>query len=219
MLARGRSVATLAVGSIADRIVDTSALLFLAVIGAALAPNFLPGSTGTTLGVIASLVIVSGVGGPLALQNLRLERVPEKLRGPLTQLREATAALVARPGTALTGFGLSVGVQSCFVGLNATLGGAIGIDASLATWFLCWPLAKLIALAPISLGGLGVREAALAGLLTAFGVESAAAVGQSLLWQAALITLGLVAGALSFGSRRFIERGDDNIASHAGDTP
>ena len=64
-----------------------------------------------------------------------------------------------------------------------------------------------------------IKRLALAGLLTAFGVESAAAVGQSLLWQAALITLGLVAGALSFGSRRFIERGDDSIESHAGDTP
>jgi len=213
MLARRRAIAALAVGSIADRIVDTSALVFLALLGAALAPDLLPGSSGMTLGVIGSLVVAAGVGGPLALRTVPLQRLPEKLRDPIGGLREASDALIARPVASLSGFAISLGIQSSFVALNATLGSAIGIQVPLAIWFLCWPLAKLIALAPISLGGLGVREAALATLLAGFGVESAAAVGQSLLWQAALITLGLIAGALSFGTGRFIQRGDDAIGA------
>ena len=211
MLARRRAIAALTVGSVADRIVDTSALVLLALLGAALAPNLLPDTTGLTLGVIGSLVVAAGVGGPLAMRTVPLQRLPEKVRVPIEGLREASDALISRPVASLSGFALSVGIQSSFVMLNAMLGSAIGIQVPLAVWFLCWPLAKLIALAPISLGGLGVREAALATLLAGFGVQSAAAVGQSLLWQAALIVLGLIAGALSFGTGRFIQRGDDAV--------
>jgi uncharacterized membrane protein YbhN (UPF0104 family) len=202
MLARARSVAALAVGSIADRIVDTAVLVTLASVGAALAPGVLPGSAvGLLVGIAAVLGAVAVLGPPLLRRLAPL--APAKARGFADKLAAAANAFSARPGAALVGFALSLAVQSAFVLLNAGLGRAIGIDVPLAVWFLCWPLAKLIALAPISLGGLGVREAALAGLLGLFGVGADLAVGQSLLWQAALITLGLLSGALAFGSGRF----------------
>ena len=46
---------------------------------------------------------------------------------------------------------------------------AIFSVAVFAVWLLAWPLAKLIALAPVSLGGIGVREVALATLLLPCG--------------------------------------------------
>jgi uncharacterized membrane protein YbhN (UPF0104 family) len=54
-----------------------------------------------------------------------------------------------------------------------------------------------LALLPISLGGIGVREAALGGLLSPFGVDVACAVAQSLAWEVVLIGSGLAAGALT----------------------
>ena len=81
--------------------------------------------------------------------------------------------------------------------LNATLGAAIGIAAGPAVWLLAWPLAKIAALAPVSLGGLGVREAALAALLLPFGVEGTLAVAQALVWQSVLFAFGGVAGLLA----------------------
>ena len=203
MLVRARGGAGLAVGSVADRIVDTGVLVVLAAIGAALTPGVVPGPTlGVLLG-IAAAVGVAVLAGPVLLRRLA-DLGPTKLRGVVRKLARASDAFVARPGIAAAGLALSLGVQSAFVVLNAALGRAIGIDVPLAVWFLCWPLAKLIALAPISLGGLGVREVALAGLLGAFGVGAEFGVSQSLLWQAALITLGLLAGALAFGSGRFV---------------
>jgi glycosyltransferase 2 family protein len=59
-----------------------------------------------------------------------------------------------------------------------------------------WPLSKLAALVPITLGGLGVREATLAALLVPFGVPPAVGVVAALLWQTVLITGGLFAGAV-----------------------
>jgi len=92
-----------------------------------------------------------------------------------------------------------VGIQASFVLLNAFLGAAIGLQAPLHVWFLAWPLAKLVALLPVSLGGLGVREVALAGLLQPFGVPAALAVAQSLLWETILVAGGLTAGLIWWG--------------------
>ena len=60
---------------------------------------------------------------------------------------------------------------------------------------MVWPLTKLTEALPLSLGGLGVREAAFATYLAPFGVEPARAVAQSLLWQAVRVGLGLCGAA------------------------
>ena len=70
--------------------------------------------------------------------------------------------------------------------------------APLAVWAVAWPLAKIAAFLPVSLGGIGVREAALTGLLATFGVDPALAVAQGLLWRSGLMALGLLGGALTF---------------------
>ena len=95
-------------------------------------------------------------------------------------------------------------IQSSFVLLNAWLGGHIGVKVPLGVWFLVWPLAKVASLMPISLGGLAVREASLAGLLAPFGVPLALGVLTSLLWQTVLIAGGLTGGLvwLLLGRRR-----------------
>ena len=87
-------------------------------------------------------------------------------------------------------------IQTVFVLLNAQLGAAVGIHVSLSVWFFAWPLAKLVALLPISLGGLAVREASLAVLLLGFGVPPARSVVCSLLWQSIAIAGGLLGGAV-----------------------
>jgi uncharacterized membrane protein YbhN (UPF0104 family) len=58
-------------------------------------------------------------------------------------------------------------------------------------------MAKLSALVPVTQGGLGVREAALAGLLAPFGVEPVLAVAAGLAFQAVVITGGLAGGGIA----------------------
>ena len=45
-------------------------------------------------------------------------------------------------------------------------------------WIFAWPLAKIIAVLPVSLNGLGLREATLAGFLAPFGASAAGGRGR-----------------------------------------
>ena len=67
----------------------------------------------------------------------------------------------------------------------------VGVTTALAAWFVAWPLSKLIAVLPISLGGIGVREAALVSLLAPYGAPREAVLASGILWQAVLIVTGL----------------------------
>ncbi len=114
----------------------------------------------------------------------------------VAKFRDALESLVRAPHIAFSGFLLSVGIQSGLVGLNVILAGAVGIKAPLMLWFFAWPLAKIIALVPVSLGGIGVREAALAAIMAPFGIPAAIVVAQSISWEVVLIISGLSAGLL-----------------------
>ena len=60
---------------------------------------------------------------------------------------------------------LSIAVQTAFIAATIRLADIAGVVAPVAAWFFAWPLSKLIATLPISVAGLGVREASLAGFL------------------------------------------------------
>ena len=103
--------------------------------------------------------------------------------------------------SATTAFAASLLAQGSLVALNAWLGAAIGVAPGAAAWLLAWPLAKIVAMAPISLGGLGVRETALASLLAPFGVPPTSALAQGLVWQTVLFAFGVAAGAWAWLGR------------------
>jgi len=198
----GAAVASIAAGSVADRAIDTGALVSLAIAGAMLTGAGLSQVTFAGLCALAVGVALACSLGPRWIRRADFGFLPRRAAPFAAKLKQAAGGLADAPGTSLRAATVSLAIQLWFVALNAQLGGALGIDVPFAVWLLCWPLAKLLALAPVSLGGLGVREAALAALLARFGVEAALAVGQSLLWQAALISVGGVAGALALASTR-----------------
>jgi hypothetical protein len=184
-------------GSLADRLIDTAALVAIAGVAAILYPELAQGVAGTVLvsvGLLLALGVITGLG---LVRWVPAERLPGRLKKVVIKVREALDALFAQPGTAVLAFGMSVLVQSGFVGLNIVLAKSIGIEIEMAAWMLAWPLAKLVALLPVSLGGIGVREVTLAAFLAPFGVEATLAVAQSLAWEAVLVVAGLLSGALS----------------------
>ncbi|HXE57630.1 MAG TPA: lysylphosphatidylglycerol synthase transmembrane domain-containing protein [Gemmatimonadales bacterium] len=181
-------------GGILDRITDTTALGLLILGGGLAARHALPGWGGEALAVaLAVAVALVGAFLPLVLRR-PLARWPRRLRRRVGRALVALRRIGRTPGTALAALGLSFAIQSGFVVLNAWLGWMIGIEVPLAVWFLVWPLAKVAALLPISLGGLAVREASLAALLVPFGVPAAMGVVCSLLWQTVMIAGGLLGG-------------------------
>jgi uncharacterized protein (TIRG00374 family) len=68
------------------------------------------------------------------------------------------------------------------IGMNVTIGLALGIDTSLAYYLVFVPLISLVLLLPITFAGLGTREAAYVFLFTQVGVSTEAALGLSLLY-------------------------------------
>ncbi|HXI20944.1 MAG TPA: lysylphosphatidylglycerol synthase transmembrane domain-containing protein, partial [Gemmatimonadales bacterium] len=183
-------------GGVIDRITDMVAMVILIAAGGLTSSRVIPGWGGEAFGVgliLGGALLVIFL--PILLRR-PLSWWPRRIRRQVGRSLVALRRLVRSPRAAATALLLSLTIQSSFVLLNRTLGQAIGIDVPLPVWFLVWPLAKVAGLMPISLGGLAVREATLATLLTPFGVPFALGVVCSLLWQTVLIVGGLCAGLL-----------------------
>ena len=189
----------IALGSLADRLLDCFGLLLIAGAGAA----FLLGDEAFSVvplinvGLVFLLVLAAIVAFATVLPRLPLERFSfgnAALARLIGKVAEALRGFEAQPGRLMACLTLSVLVQSGFIVLNVALAGAVGVTASAAAWFFAWPLAKLIAILPVSLAGLGVREASLAALLAPLGGAPAPVVAAGLIWQTILIAGGLVGG-------------------------
>jgi uncharacterized membrane protein YbhN (UPF0104 family) len=87
---------------------------------------------------------------------------------------------------------ISMIVQATFVAINIAFAAAVQVDAPVAAWFFAWSTAKVVAIAPISLGGLGVREAVMASLMAPFGADPAQVIAIGLIWQTVLYASGLI---------------------------
>lgn len=189
------------VGSLLDRFLDLLALLILVGLGALFAPGALLAQDRRFVTLAALLLVGVGVAGGLFLLLPLPRWAPRRVAGPWRRVRGIVGHLLRQPQRALLGLAVAVVVQGIFVLLSVLLADAIGIELPLAVWFLAWPLAKLSATLPISIGGLGVREAALAALLGRFGVAAASAVALGLLWQTVLVAGGAVGGLFYVTSR------------------
>lgn len=191
-------------GGLTERLIDTLALLVLIVIGAFASQATVEGWYGQVIQVGVIVAVVAALIFLPLLLRMKLARWPRKLRRPISRMMVSMRRIAQRPAAALGVFALSLTIQAWFVLLNAWLGRAIGIEVPLAYWFLAVPLTKAITLAPISFGGLGLREATLGGLLGLVGVPAALGVAASLLWQSVVYSGGLFGGLVWFalGLRR-----------------
>lgn len=198
MKGSGRKTA-LAVGSLADRLIDTAALVVISAIGAA----WLGARAGVHpagLAIIAAATIGAGVAAVIFIRPVaRLIRklAPKGKVGALvSDVADALEEMSARRGALIGCASLSIGVQFAFALMNGVIARNIGAETSLAAWVFAWPLAKLVATLPISFGGLGVREASIAGLMTPMGYPATGVVAASLVWQSIQFATGGL-GALS----------------------
>ena len=196
------------VGSVVDRGLDVCALLVLIVAGGLLAPDALrPGDR------VGLLVAAGGLAGAATvaavLYRSRRASLSPRAATLLTKLRRGIRLVFESPGRVAVAFTLSLAIQTTFVLLSAFIGSAIGIEVGLGAWFFAWPLAKVSAMLPISIGGLGVREAALAVFLGRFGVAGASAVGLGLIWQTVVVAAALPGAAAYFFSRPQAAKLDD----------
>ncbi len=194
-------IAVPALAGIADRALDLGALVALSALGAFFAPAEKLGPAAPILRAGALAFVLAAIAG-IAMLTV----TPDRLLTPraarvLGRVREVLRAFADRPATALASFALAIFTQGSFVALNAWLGASLGVTPGAPAWLLAWPLSKVVAMVGFTLGGLGVREGALALLLAPFGVPATSALAQGLVWQTVLFAFGVVAGAWAWLGR------------------
>lgn len=193
----GRSKPAVLLGSVFDRILDFFTLALLATIGALLVPGA-PNPTsrrafwvlGGSAAVISAAVILVIVLVPWRSFSFRMRR-------RLVRLRGVWRAMARRPGAIVGALSFGIAGQLIFIFLSIWLAEACGLRLPFRAWLFAWPLAKLSASLPITQGGIGLREAALAALLLPFGAAPALTVAAGFAWDAIVISGALVAGLVS----------------------
>ncbi|MFX0201705.1 MAG: lysylphosphatidylglycerol synthase transmembrane domain-containing protein [Candidatus Hodarchaeota archaeon] len=190
------------VGSVLDRFLDISSLGLIILIGALFSHTSFAETDRLILFSLFILIMIVIVGTLLFIIIPVPNIFPKKIIEFIERIRGNIKQLLSNPHRAFLGFLLAVLIQGSFVMLNAILGKACNIDLPLYIWFLAWPLAKLSAMLPISLGGLGIREMALAAFLSRFGVPVSSSVGLGLLWETVIVTGGGLGGVFYFLARK-----------------
>jgi glycosyltransferase 2 family protein len=193
-----RNKAAILLGSLVDRLLDIISLAVVAGIGVLLLPDALDARSRRIFTVLAFVFILAAAGFFSFLAMVPWRRLPFQMRRLFVKLRRAGRSMATKPLYVLVSLSLGVIVQTSFVALSASIAAACGLRVSFHIWLLVWPLAKLLALIPVTLGGLGIREAGLAALLAPFGAPTALAVAAGLSWESIIIAGGLVAGLVSF---------------------
>lgn len=105
-----------------------------------------------------------------------------KAHTAMTQLLDLIRLYQRAPWLLLSGVAFSLLIQVLVILVYAILGDSLGIELSLASYFLMIPLVMLATNIPVSLGGLGLREGALVAMLVGMGADYQQGVLLSLLY-------------------------------------
>jgi len=193
----GRSKAGVLLASFLDRILDFTALSLLALIGATLVPGALDQRSRAIFQMLSGGTLIAFAILLATLAWFPVRRLPYRIRKQLVHLQRAGRSMARRPRAVAGALSLGIAAQLVFIGLSAQLAEACGLHLAFREWLFAWPLAKMSAAIPITQGGIGVREAALAALLLPFGAPAALTVAAGLAWEAIVITGALCGGAFS----------------------
>ena len=188
-----KGAAVVAAGA-TDRLIDFTALLMLSMLGLSMSVTS-GGSFILTLEVVLVFLGLAGAGivGLIVLPHVWTIAPWMPGKGLALKVREAFAALAKRRLHILVALCLSLGIQYGLVFISLQLATAAGAGIEPGHWLFAWPLAKVIAVLPVSLNGLGVREAALAGILAPLApatTDAAIIVAAGLMWQAVIFAAG-----------------------------
>jgi uncharacterized protein (TIRG00374 family) len=200
-LRRSPNPAAVLAGNVADRFLDMSAQAGLVLLGILLLPGSVPVGLRTQArhavflfaGIVAMAIVLL-----LLLYRPVLRGRSVRFRRWLARLRFALRSVSRRPLILFFGWILATAIQTTFLMLTALVAISCGLYLPLRDWLFAWPLAKLAALLPLTQGGIGVREAALVGLLSPFGAAPHLVLASGLVWDGVVILGGLMAGIVAF---------------------
>jgi uncharacterized protein (TIRG00374 family) len=193
-----QSKSAVILGGLVDRTIDSLGLALVAGLGVLFIPMSLDeGSRNVFFGfAIVMLLLVALL--VVVMYKLPVQRLSLKWRRRLVKIRGSARLLTQRPSKVLVALLAVVVLQTSQVVMNCWLGRlALMMNASFFTWLFVWPIAKLSAMAPLTQGGIGVREAVQGTLFVPFGVSMEQAVAAGLMFQAIIICGNLLGGLLA----------------------
>ena len=151
---------------LAEKVVDMSLLLLMAALGAAVEGLWLWAAlTGAALAGLALAVTI------LVVHRGKLARLPwlRSHAEKVEDLFRAFDALFASPGRLVATCVLSVVIRGLTLAITFALLRAVGADVDLFDTCALWPVATLIGLLPLTLAGMGTRDATFMYLLAERG--------------------------------------------------
>lgn len=164
-MARAASDLAMAASSVLfDRILGSLALVGIVLVALALTPQPVPAAVGVAAWSALAVIIVVSTALLLPAVRDRLARcVPQRfarLRHELRRFGDAISKLVRRPVTLMQVSALSVLFQLLRVGIAPVVALALGLDVPVTLFLIYVPIIMFLMMLPVSIGGLGVREAA-----------------------------------------------------------
>jgi uncharacterized membrane protein YbhN (UPF0104 family) len=126
-----------------------------------------------------------------------LARLSPRLGGRFADFIEPVLPYMRRPTALIPAIVLSLLLQAILAACQYLLARGLGLHTSLATFMLCVPIANIFASLPITLNGLGVREAAYLVLLGYARLARPDTIALGLLWFASTM-LGGLTGIFAF---------------------
>ena len=195
-----RNVVPLAAGTgsvLAEKAIDLFVLLAFAALGAAL-----HGLWAWATLLVALLLFEAITIAVVVARRSWLERMPLIRRRPETieELFSAFDALRRVPATLASVSLVSLGIRVLTVVVTYALLVGVGADVSLVDTLTLWPAAMVVGLAPLTLAGMGTRDATFLYLLGARGshVPAAAVLAATMgysavaIWSFAILGLPLM---------------------------
>lgn len=181
-----------------DRFLGTIALFVYGLIGLLLAPSFATrllesaqvqlSPRTVIIALVAGLLLIGGIV-LLARRSARARAMVGDGIASILQLARTPKALVAA-------FALAFLVQAIYLILWLVLALSIELPIPAGTLLVTVPIVTAAAMLPITLSGIGVREAAWVLLLRGTGVPEGLIVSFSLLYLVANLVLGVIGGLL-----------------------
>ncbi len=180
----------------ADRVSGVVVLALLAGTAALGSPAGLPRWVTLTAVAAATAALVGPMAAPLVARALRMRLFGGGRFDGVRRLANGGVALLADGPLMIGTAGLSVVVQLLNVALVFVLGQALGLAIAPVYYGVFVPLVTLLTLAPISLNGMGLREAGTVLLLAPVGVGAADALTLALLQFSVFTAVGLLGGVV-----------------------
>jgi uncharacterized protein (TIRG00374 family) len=200
---RRRAVAALAAG----RMAGTLAMAAFGLAGAArlhstVGRGVLAGSAVYVAFMVAVWPMAFGLPRLTRACRARRPRLLRTLAGHLEPFTGTFAELRRRPGTVLATFAVcALGWLLQLFALRA-FGESVGVHVPWTVYAVSVPIALLAGIAPLSVGGIGLREGVLVGLLAHFGVDPGRAAALTLLMDLQRVPVALAGAAVFAHARR-----------------